>query len=68
MPGEEHGEETEVVDAEPFVGTLGGEGGGGCHDGGHDTGGDGGDGLHDLGLVRGREGRLHNIGCMKNRY
>ena len=63
VPGEEDGEETEVVDAEPLVGALGGDGGGRREDGGHESGGDGGDGLHHLGLVGGREGRLHNIGC-----
>lgn len=44
MSDEEDSEETEVVDAEPLVGSLGGEGHG-REEGGGDGGGDGGEGL-----------------------
>jgi len=57
VSSEEDSEETDVVDAEPFVGSLGRQGGGGGDDGGHDTGGDGRHGLHDIRLGGGLEGR-----------
>ena len=63
VPGEEHGEESEVINTEPLVGTLGGEGGRRAEDSRHESSGNGGDGLHRLGLRDGREGGLGNIGC-----
>lgn len=62
VSSEKNSEKTEVVDTEPFVGALRGDGGRGGEDGRDNSGGDGGDRLHHLGLVGGREGGLHNIG------
>jgi hypothetical protein len=63
VTSEKDGEETQVVNSEPFIGSLGGDGGGGGKDGGHESGGDGGDCLHDIGLLGRREGGLDNWGC-----
>ena len=63
VPGEEHGEESEVIDTEPLVGTIGGEGGRRAEDSRHESSGNGGDGLHRLGLRDSREGGPGNIGC-----
>ena len=68
VANEKDGKDTEVVNAEPFVGTLGGNGGSGGEDGGHEPGGDGGYGLHYLGLVGCREGGLNDIGCGNSGY
>ena len=63
MSGEKGGKNTQVINSEPFVGTFGGKGGGGGEDDGEESSGNGGDSLHDLGLGRGGESSLHNIGC-----
>mmetsp|Transcript_5007 Transcript_5007/g.9077 ORF Transcript_5007/g.9077 Transcript_5007/m.9077 type:complete len:155 (-) Transcript_5007:124-588(-) len=60
VTGEENGKETDVVNSEPLVGTIGGEGGRGGEDGGDETGSGGGDGLHHVG-AGGRKSGLHNI-------
>lgn len=49
VSSEKDGEETQVIDSEPLVGSLGGHGGGGGKDGGHESGGDGGN-LDGIGL------------------
>lgn len=63
MSSEKDGEDTQVINSEPLVGSLGGHGGGGGKDGGHESGGNGGDCLHGIGLLDGREGGLDNWGC-----
>ncbi len=62
VSGEENGKQTDIVNTEPFIGTLGGNGGRGGKDGGQESGGDGGYSLHYLGLVGCREGGLNDIG------
>ena len=64
MPGEEDGQYAQIVNSEPFIGSLGGEGGRAGKDSGHESGGDGGDGFHDfgLGVGGGREGGLDDGG------
>ena len=62
MSGEKNGKETDIVNTEPFIRTLGGNGGGRGEDGGHESSGDGGYSLHYLGLVGCREGGLNDIG------
>ena len=63
VTGEKDGKKTKVVNSEPLVGSLGGHGGGGGKDGGHESSCDGGDCLHGIGLLDGREGGLDNWGC-----
>jgi len=62
VSSEKDGEDTQVINSEPLVGSLGGHGGGGGKDGGHESGGNGGDCLHGIGLLDGREGGLDNWG------
>ena len=64
VTGEKDGKKTQVIDSEPLVGSLGGDGGGGGKDGGHESSSDGGDCLHGIGLLDGREGGLDNWGCI----
>lgn len=53
VSGEKDGEETQVVNSEPLVGSLGGHGGGGGKEGGGESGGDGGNCLHGIRLLDG---------------
>ena len=60
---EKNDQETDVINTEPFVGSLGSDGGGGGKDGGHETSGGGGEGLAHIGGVDGGEGSLDSKGC-----
>ena len=60
VTNEEDGKDTEVVNAEPFVGALGGDSGGGGEDGGHEAGG----GSHGALGEGGHGGLLGNGNCV----
>jgi len=62
VTSEKDGKETDIVNSEPLVGTIGGEGSRGGKDGGDKTGGSSGDSLHHVG-AGGRKGSLDNIRC-----
>ena len=64
MAQEKNYQETDVINTEPFVGSLGGNGGGGGKDGGDETGGGGGEGLAHIGSVDGGEGSLDSEGSL----
>ena len=63
MSSEKDGKKTQIINTEPFVGSLGGHGGRRGEDGGHKSSGDGGDCLHGIGLLDCGEGGLDNWGC-----
>ena len=67
MSGEKDGKKTQIINTEPFVGSLGSHGGRGGEDGGHKSSGDGGDCLHGIGLLDCGEGGLDNWGCLRVR-
>lgn len=63
MSQEKNDQETDVIDSEPLVSSLGGNGGGGRKDGGHESSGGGGEGLAHIGGLDGREGGLDSEPC-----
>merc|ERR1719253_2125290 len=65
VPREEDAQEAEVVDAEPLVGPLRGQGGGGGEERREDARGRGGDRLGDRRLAGGGQGRLHDVGGLR---